>query len=157
MSVCLFPGSFDPPTAGHLDLIERASSLFDRVIVAVLINAAKKPMFSTEKRLEMLEKCTRSLTNVTVCSGDGLTVELARRMGANVLLRGVRGESDAGIEAQLAAANRKIGGLDTLALFTAPEHSYISSTVVRDVLRHGGSVKGLVPDQILAELTESQL
>ena len=148
MSSCLFPGSFDPPTMGHIDLIRRAAKLFDRVIVAVMVNPDKRPMFSARQRVAMLEACAVNLPNVEVCAGEGLTLELAREKGADVLLRGLRGEGDAGFEAQLAAANRHVGGIDTLALFTAPEYGYISSSIVRDVLRHRGPLDGLVPPEI---------
>ena len=156
MSTCLFPGSFDPPTAGHADLARRAAKLFDRVIVAVMINPDKAPMFSAEERVALFERCVADLPNVEVCAGTGLTLALAREKGADVLLRGIRGEGDAGFEAQLAAANRHVGGIDTLALFTAPEYSYISSTIVRDVLRHGGSPAGLVPVEIEGILREKR-
>jgi len=148
MKTCLYPGSFDPPTLGHVDLIERAARLFDRVIVAVMINPAKKPMFSTEERVALLQDCVAGLDNVSVCAGSGLTLELARELGADVLLRGLRGEGDAGMEAQLAAANRQVGDIDTVALFTAPQYGFISSSIVRDVLRHGASPAGLVPRAI---------
>ena len=146
--ICLFPGSFDPPTMGHIDLVRRAAALFDRVIVAVMINPDKKPLFTAEERVDLISRCTRDLKNVEARADSGLTLDLAREMGADVLLRGLRGEGDAGFEAQLAAANRHVGGVDTLALFTAPEYGYISSTIVRDVMRHGGSLKGLVPPEI---------
>ena len=146
--ICLFPGSFDPPTLGHIDLVRRAAKLFDRVIVAVMVNPDKRPMFSAQQRMDMFSRCAAGLDNVTVCAGKGLTLDLAREKGADVLLRGLRGEGDAGFEAQLAAANRHVGGIDTLALFTAPQYGFISSSIVRDVLRHGGSLKGLVPPEI---------
>ena len=152
--ICVFPGSFDPPTMGHVDLIRRASKLFDRVVVAVLVNADKKPMFTAEERVALIATCTAALPNVEVCAGSGLTLDLAREKGADVLLRGLRGESDASFEAQLAAANRHVGGIDTLALFTSPEYSYISSTIVRDVVRHSGKLDGLVPKEIEAVLKE---
>lgn len=154
MSHALFAGSFDPPTVGHIDLIERASRLFGHVTVAVMINAAKTPMFTAEERVDMLALCTRALSNVTVTSGTGLTLDLAKRVGADVLLRGLRGEGDAGLEASLAAGNRHVGGIDTLALFTAPQYGFISSTLVRDVIRHGGRLDGLVPDGLIGRLTK---
>ena len=150
--VCLFAGSFDPPTMGHLDLIERAARLFERVIVAVMINSAKKGLFPIEERVKLLGKCTGGMKNVTVVTDSGLTVHAARRLGAGVLLRGIRGEGDAGMEAQIAAANRQISGIETLALFTDPKYSMLSSTIVRDVLKHGGPIEGMVPDAILADV-----
>ena len=154
MSHALFAGSFDPPTMGHIDLIERASGLFDHVTVAVMINAAKTPMFTAKERADMLQKCVSRLKNVTVTAGTGLTLDLARAVGADVLLRGLRGEGDAGMEAALAAGNRHVGGIDTLALFTAPQYGFISSTLVRDVIRHGGRLDGLVPDGLIERLTQ---
>ena len=154
MSHALFAGSFDPPTMGHIDLIERASKLFDYVTVAVMINAAKTPMFTAEERVDMLTECVSRLKNVTVTAGTGLTLDLARAVGADVLLRGLRGEGDAGMEAALAAGNRHVGGIDTLALFTAPQYGFISSTLVRDVIRHGGRLDGLVPDGLIERLTQ---
>ena len=154
MSHALFAGSFDPPTMGHIDLIERASKLFDHVTVAVMINAAKTPMFTAEERGDMLKECVSRLNNVTVTAGTGLTLDLARAVGADVLLRGLRGEGDAGMEAALAAGNRHVGGIDTLALFTAPQYGFISSTLVRDVIRHGGRLDGLVPDGLIERMTQ---
>ena len=154
MSHALFAGSFDPPTLGHIDLIERAARLFDHVTVAVMINAAKTPMFTAEERVDMLKECTAQLINVTVTSGTGLTLDLAKAVGADVLLRGIRGEGDAGGEAALAAGNRHVGGIDTLALFTAPQYGFISSTLVRDVIRHGGRLDGLVPDSLIGQLAK---
>ena len=151
MSHALFAGSFDPPTVGHIDLIERASRLFDHVTVAVMINAAKTPMFTAEERVDMLKECVSRLENVTVTAGTGLTLDL---VGADVLLRGIRGEGDAGMEASLAAGNRHVGGIDTLALFTAPQYGFISSTLVRDVIRHGGRLDGLVPEILIKRLTQ---
>ena len=148
----LYAGSFDPPTLGHEDVIRRASRLFDRVIVAVMQNGEKKNLFTPGERVAMLEACVRDLPNVRVVSGDGLTVNLAREMGAGVLLRGVRGEGDADMEAQIAQANRQISGLETMAIFTDPAYGLLSSTIVRDVLKHGGPLEGMVPRSILADI-----
>lgn len=154
MSACLFPGSFDPPTAGHLDLIARAAALFDEVIVAVLGNIDKKPAFSPAERVDMLARCAAEagLTNVRIVAGEGLTIELAARERADVLLRGLRGESDCAPEQWLAAANKKLGGLETLLLFTAPELSYISSSMVREAAKYGAPLEGMVPPAIALEV-----
>ena len=145
---CFFPGSFDPPTVGHLDLIERASRLFDEVVVGVMINPDKKGLFSPAERVELLKKCALHLPNVHVMADGGLTVDMARRVGANVILRGMRGEGDVALESQLAAANRHVSGMETLILFTAPKYGFVSSSIVRDLLRHGGSIEGMVPESI---------
>ena len=150
--VCLYAGSFDPPTMGHMDLIERASGLFERVIVAVMQNPGKKGMFSPEERVGLIRKCAAHLPNVTALCDGGLTVDVAKRVGAGVLLRGVRGEGDVGLEVQLAQANRMISGIETLVMFTDPRYGFISSSIVRDVLKHGGPIEGMVPDAILAEV-----
>jgi len=150
--VCLYAGSFDPLTVGHLDIIERASAMFERVIVAVMQNPGKKGLFSPEERVELIEKCTHGLGNVTALCDGGLTVDVARRVGAGVLLRGVRGEGDVGLEVQLGAGNRMISGIDTLVMFTDPKYGFISSSIVRDVLKHGGPIEGMVPEAILADV-----
>ena len=152
MSTCLFPGSFDPPTRGHIDIVRRASKLFDRVFVAILTNTAKTPLCSVDERVDMLKACCAGLQNVSVVTGSGLTVELCRQVGADVLLRGIRGAADAEQEAAMAALNRHISGIETVTLFTSPELSYISSTFVRDIIRYGGSLQGLVPDELIAPL-----
>lgn len=150
--VCLYAGSFDPPTMGHMDIIRRASGLFERVIVAVMQNPGKKGLFMPEERVELIEKCTEDLPNVTALCDGGLTVDVARRVGAGVLLRGVRGEGDVGLEAQLGAGNRMISGMETLVMFTDPKYGFISSSIVRDVLKHGGPIEGMVPGEILADV-----
>lgn len=147
--VCFYAGSFDPPTVGHIDLIERASRLFERVVVAVMQNPAKTGLFTPSERVELLKECTRHLPNVTALCDGGLTVDAAKRAGAGVLLRGVRGESDVALEETLAAGNRHIAGLETLVMFTDPRYGFISSSVVRDVLKHNGPLEGMVPPAIL--------
>lgn len=150
--VCLYAGSFDPPTMGHMDLISRASGMFERVIVAVMQNPGKKGLFTPDERVELLKKCAAGLKNVEVLCDGGLTVDVAKRVGAGVLLRGVRGEGDVGLEVQLGAGNRMISGIETLVMFTDPRYGFISSTIVRDVLKHGGPIEGMVPDAILADV-----
>ena len=125
MKTCLFPGSFDPPTMGHIDLVKRALRLFDRVIVCVMANADKHAMFTPEQRAGFLEKSLAGLDGITVAVGSGLTLDMAKKYGADALLRGLRGEGDASLEAQLAAANRFVGGIETVALFTDPSLSFI--------------------------------
>lgn len=152
MRRCFFAGSFDPPTLGHIDLIERASRLFDEVVVGVMINPDKRGMFSVPERTDMLREATASLTNVRVTADSGLTVDMAKRAGCQVLLRGIRGTQDVALEEQLAGANRRISGLETVLLFTAPEYGYITSSIVRDLIRHGGPVDGMVCESVKRRL-----
>lgn len=144
--IAIYPGSFDPVTNGHLDLIERASKLFDRLIVALLRNPEKDALFSLRERTEMLEQSVAHLPNVSVDSFDGLLVEYARRKGARVILRGIRAVSDYEYELQMALMNRQLEpGLETVFMLPAEAYSYLSSRLVKEVARLGGSVKGLVP------------
>lgn len=155
MRRCFYPGSFDPPTRGHIDLIERASRLFDEVVVGVMVNPDKKGMFPAEERVEMLRESAAHLSNVRVVADSGLTVDMARRAGCQVILRGVRGAQDVALEEQLAGANRQISGLETVILFTAPEYGYITSSIVRDLIRHGGPVDGMVSEAVRRRLPKS--
>jgi len=150
--VCLYAGSFDPPTVGHIDLIERASRLFERVVVAIMQNPAKKGLFTPDERVKLLEKCLTSCPNVSVICDQGLTVDAARRVGAGVLLRGVRGEGDVGLEVTLAAGNRMIASMDTLVMFTDPKYGFISSSIAKDVLKNGGPIEGMIPAAILEDV-----
>lgn len=144
--IAIYPGSFDPVTNGHLDLIERASKLFDRLIVALLRNPDKDALFSLAERTEMLKQSVAHLRNVSVESFDGLLVEYARRRGARVILRGIRAVSDYEYELQMAMMNRQLQpGLETVFMLPAEAYSYLSSRLVKEVARLGGSVKGLVP------------
>jgi pantetheine-phosphate adenylyltransferase len=144
--LAIYPGSFDPVTNGHLDLIERASKLFERLVVAVLRNAEKAPMFTLNERVEMLREVTRPFPNVEVDTFDGLLVDYARRLGARVLLRGIRAVSDYEYELQMALMNRKLEPhIETVFMLPAVEYSYLSSRLVRELARLGGSLNGLVP------------
>ncbi|MBQ8088209.1 MAG: pantetheine-phosphate adenylyltransferase [Clostridia bacterium] len=144
----VYAGSFSPPTLGHLDIIERAAGLFDELIVAVLSQQAKRYLFSPAERLSMLADITRDLSNVRLCSDDGLLVDVVHREGANVIVRGVRNAQDLAFEMQVAQANRQIGGVETVFLCSRPEYSLISSTIVRDCAAHGAPIRGMVPAQI---------
>jgi pantetheine-phosphate adenylyltransferase len=149
----LYPGSFDPITLGHLDLIERSSRLFEEVLVAVLQNPSKQPSFSLDQRLAQIRRATAHLTNVEVGSFDGLTVEFARRTGTGVILRGLRAMSDFEFELQIAHTNLSLAPeVETLFLATAVPHSFLSSSVVKEVARFGGEVRHLVPDGVAEEL-----
>jgi pantetheine-phosphate adenylyltransferase len=145
----IYPGSFDPVTNGHLDLIERASRLFHHLVVGVLVNPEKDPLFSVKERVEMLDLVVASLPNVEVDTFEGLLVDFARSKDARVLLRGIRAVSDYEYELQMALMNRQLEpGLETVFMLPAEAYSYLSSRLVREVARLGGSVKGLVPDVV---------
>jgi pantetheine-phosphate adenylyltransferase len=147
--IAIYPGSFDPPTNGHLDLIERGSKIFDELVVAILRNAEKAPLFSVSERLGMLQSLTSQYGNVRVDTFDGLTVEYAARVGASSLLRGIRALSDYEYELQMALMNRKLRPeLETVFMMPAEKYSYLSSRLVREVAQLGGSVKGLVPELV---------
>lgn len=154
MSKAVFPGSFDPVTNGHLDLIKRASKIFDRLVVGVLINSAKIPLFSVEERVEMLEKLTSEFGNVTVQSFDGLLVDFVKMTGSDVIVRGLRTSQDFEYELPLAQTNYKLSdGTDTIFLATSPEHSYISSSAVKELLRYNADISDMVPAQVYKRLT----
>lgn len=147
--IAIYPGSFDPPTNGHLDLIERGSKIFDELVVAILRNAEKAPLFSVAERVGMLEALTSHYENVRVDTFDGLTVEYAARVGASSLLRGIRALTDYEYELQMALMNRKLRPeLETVFMMPAEKYSYLSSRLVREVAQLGGSVKGLVPELV---------
>jgi pantetheine-phosphate adenylyltransferase len=149
----LYPGSFDPLTLGHLDLIERSAALFDGVMVAVLQNPSKQPSFPLEQRLEQIRQATAHLQAVEVGSFDGLTVEYARICGARVILRGLRALTDFEFELQIAHTNRSLAPrVETLFLATAAHHSFLSSSVVKEVARFGGDVSHMVPAGVALDL-----
>ena len=149
----LYPGTFDPPTNGHVDLIQRGSKIFDHLTVAVLNNPGKNPLFSVAERVEMLEEATRTLTNVTVATFNGLMVEFARQQGASAVLRGIRAISDYEYEFQMALMNRRLAPeIETVFLQPAGRYSFISSRMLKDVFSFGGDVTGLVPPNVLKRL-----
>jgi pantetheine-phosphate adenylyltransferase len=152
-SVAIYPGSFDPVTNGHLDLIERGVKMFDRLIVAVLRNADKAPLFSIEERVAMLREVTSQWPSVEVDVFEGLLVDYARRREAGVLLRGIRAISDYEYELQMALMNRKLEPrLETVFMMPALSYSYLSARLVREIAQLGGPLKGLVPPQVEARL-----
>jgi pantetheine-phosphate adenylyltransferase len=143
----IYPGSFDPPTNGHLDLIERGSHIFEELVVAILRNADKTPLFSVGERRAMLEDLTASFRNVRVDTFDGLTVDYAAKVKAGAVLRGIRALSDYEYELQMALMNRKLRpDLETVFMMPAEQYSYLSSRLVREVARLGGDISGLVPE-----------
>ncbi len=148
----LCPGTFDPVTNGHLDIIERASQTFETVVVAVLENPAKQPVFSIEERVAMLEKACVSMSGVEVAAFRGLLVDLARRRGDAVIVKGLRAVSDYEFEIQMAQMNHRLGDVETLFMPTNPSWSFLSSSLVKEVARFGGDVAGLVPDEVRAQL-----
>ena len=153
--VAVYPGSFDPITNGHLDLIARGSRLVDRLIVAILGNEAKKPLFSVEERVEMLEEVLKPYQNVEVGTFDGLTVAYAAERGANMILRGIRAISDYEYELQMALMNRRLQpGIETAFLMAGEAYSFISSRLVKEVASLGGNIAGLVPPIVEARLKE---
>jgi pantetheine-phosphate adenylyltransferase len=147
--IAVYPGSFDPVTNGHLDLIERGSKIFSRLYVAVLRNQDKEPMFEIEERLEMLRQTTSAWPNVEVDSFHGLLADYARRKEARVILRGIRAVSDYEYELQMALMNRKLAPqVETVFMLPAEAYSFLSSRLVREVARLGGSLRGLVPPPV---------
>ena len=148
----LCPGTFDPVTNGHLDVVGRAADLFESVVVAVIENPSKAPVFRLEERIALLEEAVRDLPNVRVGSFQGLLVEYARTQGASVIVKGLRAVSDYEYEIQMAQMNKRIGEVDTLFLATSPRWSFLSSSLVKEVARLGGDVEGLVPDHVRAAL-----
>jgi pantetheine-phosphate adenylyltransferase len=151
----VFPGTFDPFTNGHLDLTRRAARLFDRVVVAVAENPAKGTLFPVAERVEMIRQALRSMRRVEVVHFDDLAVECARRVGALVMIRGLRAVSDFEFEFQMALMNRRLSrSLEVAFLMPSQTYSYLNSTLVKEVARHGGSIKGLVPSVVERHLKE---
>ncbi|MCL5745080.1 MAG: pantetheine-phosphate adenylyltransferase [Acidobacteria bacterium] len=145
----IYPGSFDPITNGHLDLIERGARLFDRLIVSILHNDTKQPLFSVEERVEMLREVVHVYPNVEVDSFHGLLVDYAAARGASVLLRGIRAISDYEYELQMALMNRRLmPGIETLFMMSSETYSFISSRLVKEVISLGGNISGLVPPTV---------
>ncbi len=151
MSVAIFPGSFDPFTIGHYSVVMRALSFVDKVIVSIGVNEAKKTLFSVEKREEIVRKVFKDEPRVSVKSYDCLTVDFAKQIGATIILRGSRSIQDFEYERTIADANRHISGIDTVLLFTEPQHSFISSTVVRDILKYGKDITCFLPPNVTEE------
>ncbi|MGH2738992.1 MAG: pantetheine-phosphate adenylyltransferase [Actinomycetota bacterium] len=150
----LCPGTFDPVTNGHLDIIERASRLFEELVVAVVENPSKDPLFTVEERATMLKEAVTDLGNVEVDSFTGLLVEYATRRGIPIVVKGLRAVSDYDSEVQMAQMNYRLSGLETCLMATNPNWSYLSSSLLKEVVRYGGDVSGLVPDHVLARLKE---
>jgi pantetheine-phosphate adenylyltransferase len=155
MKRAIFPGSFDPVTEGHLDIIRRAAALFDRFYVAVMVNVDKKTLFTWEERVGMLRKATAELVNVEIVHSSGLLADFAASLGANTIVKGVRNSSDFDDEYQMALINSKLNpGLDTIFLPTRSQYMYLSSTAVRSVAGTGGDITGFVPNEIMGTVLE---
>ena len=153
MKRAIYPGSFDPVTLGHMDIISRAAKVVDELIVAVLINSAKKPLFSVEERVSMLEEMTRDIPNVKVKSFDGLLVEYAENEKADFIVRGLRAVTDFEYELQIAQSNHIVNPrVDTLFLTTSLEYAYLSSTIVKEIASYGGDISHFVPEQLMERI-----
>jgi pantetheine-phosphate adenylyltransferase len=155
MKIAVYPGSFDPVTNGHLDVIRRASKMFDKLIVAVLVNTSKNPVFSPQERVEMLRSVTEDLPNVEIAHFSGLLVDYCKSVGASIIVKGLRAVSDFEYEFQMALTNRQIDeNVDTVFLTTTAQHMYLSSSIVREVAMFGGNIEDFVPKQIVQNIKE---
>lgn len=153
MRIAIYPGSFDPPTKGHLDVIRRASALFDKLYVVILQNPVKKAVFSDDERMGFIKKSTKGLTNVFCDKSDGLTVDYAKSVGALFIVRGLRGAGDMEPEMQMVIANKCLAPeIDTVFFMTGAQYSHLSSTIVRDIGLLGGPITGFVPEEIHDEV-----
>ncbi len=148
MKRAIFPGSFDPITLGHYDIIKRSIPLFDEIVVAIGVNADKKYMFSLEQRVKFIEESFKDFPTVSVVTYEGLTIELCKKMKAQFIVRGLRNPADFEFEKAIAHTNRKLSKIETVFLLTASNTSYISSSIVRDVIRNGGDYTLLVPEAV---------
>jgi pantetheine-phosphate adenylyltransferase len=152
MKRAIFPGSFDPITLGHFDIIKRSITLFDEIIVAIGVNAEKKYMFSLEDRKRFIEEAFKDEPSVSVITYEGLTIDLCKKYKAQFILRGLRNPADFEFEKAIAHTNRRLSKIETIFLLTAARTSFISSSIVRDVIRNGGDYKVLVPDSVIVKL-----
>jgi pantetheine-phosphate adenylyltransferase len=156
-TLAVYPGSFDPLTNGHVDIIERGARLFDRIIVAILVNAEKAPLFSMAERVDITRKVFRDHANVEVDTFDGLLVDYVAKRHANVIVRGLRAVSDFEYEFQMALMNRRLNStIETVFMMPAEQYSYISSRLIKEVFALGGRVHGLVPELVETRLREKQ-
>lgn len=147
----IYPGSFDPVTFGHLDVVKRASEMFDEIVVAVLNNHGKTPLFSINERVKMMKEATKDIPNVRVEAYSGLTMEFAKQQDIHILIRGLRAITDFEYELQIAQTNRKMSGgqLDSVFLTTSLEYAYLSSTIVKEIASYGGDISQCVPDFVV--------
>ena len=155
MKIAVYPGSFDPVTCGHLDIIKRSCELFDKVIVAVLNNTQKSPLFSVDERVELIKKCTKDIPNCEVKSFSGLLVDFVHQSGANIVVRGLRAISDFEYEFQMALLNKKLApDIETVFMVTNLNCLYISSSVVKEICHFGGNAEGLIPNEIINDIKD---
>lgn len=145
MKIAVFPGSFDPITLGHVDIIQRALPLFDKIIIAIGINAAKQSMWTLEERISKIEVAFKNEAKVVVKNYTGLTAAFCKEQKANYILRGIRNTTDFNYEQTIAQANEKVNGVDSVFLISSPEYAYISSSIVRDIARNSGDYSSLIP------------
>lgn len=155
MPLALYSGTFDPVTQGHMDITQRAARLFEKVVIGVFDTPAKTLLFSTEERVELFRKAVEHIPNAEVMPYDGLTVDFARRIGATVVIRGVRSITDVDYEAAMVMMNRKLQPqIDTVFLYTSLEYQFVSSTLIKEVARYGGDISSLVAEHVAAALKE---
>ena len=155
MRIAVYPGSFDPITMGHIDIIKRASVMFDKLIICVMSNAKKTPVFTPDERVELIKRATAGIENIEVTSYGGLLADFARQRGAGFIVRGLRALSDFEYEFQMALTNRKLyPDADTVFLTTSAEYMYLSSSIVKEVIRNGGFVRDALPEQIADDVVK---
>ena len=154
-TTAVYPGSFDPITKGHLDIIKRAAKIFDKVYVAILINSSKTPMFTIEERMDFIKRSTKDIDNVVIDSFSGLLVDYMEKVNSHVIVKGLRAVSDFEYEFQMALMNRKLDkSIETMFMMTSGKYSYLSSSIVKEVAKHSGSLEGLVPDCLIGEIIQ---
>jgi pantetheine-phosphate adenylyltransferase len=155
MVIAVYPGTFDPLTYGHMDVIERAATLFDKLVVGIYENPPKQPLFTLEQRVELVKQATRGLSNVQVKAFKGLTVDFVQQVGGRVMIRGLRANSDFEREFEMALMNRKLApNIELLCLMTTSQYQYLSSTLIKEVAKLGGCLQGMVPDHVAVALKE---
>lgn len=155
MKIAVYPGSFDPVTMGHLDIIKRSSDIFDRIIIGVLINGTKQPLFSVDERIDMIKRITKDIDNVEVLSFSGLLVDFMKQNNANIIIRGLRMISDFENEFQMALMNKKLdNNIETLFMMTNSRYSYISSSLIKEIAKFDGCLKDLIPDELIPIITK---
>ena len=153
MKIAVYPGSFDPITNGHLDIITRGAKTFDKLIVAVLVNVDKKGLFDIEERVKLIKRVTKDIKNVEVMSFNGLLIDFIKQQNANVILKGLRALSDFEYEFQMALMNTKLdSSIETLFMMTSSDYSYVSSSAVKQVAKFGGCIEGLVPKEVIGDV-----